>query len=107
MRRVRYGVAVSLDGFIAGPNGEIDWILMDPEIDFGALFAEARDTFAADDVVQLFGVLEAMSRGCPVLASDISVLREVGAAAGDDGGCVAVGFLDETAAALRATGAGA
>jgi dihydrofolate reductase len=36
-RRLRYGVAVSLDGFIAGPNGEYDWIVMDPSIDFGAL----------------------------------------------------------------------
>lgn len=34
MRRVRYSVAMSLDGYIAGPNGEIDWIIMDPEIDF-------------------------------------------------------------------------
>jgi dihydrofolate reductase len=25
---------MSLDGFIAGPNGEADWIIMDPEIDF-------------------------------------------------------------------------
>src|SRR5215813_9171691 len=32
-RRVRYGVAMSLDGFIAGPSGEADWIIMDPEID--------------------------------------------------------------------------
>ncbi len=39
-RRVRYQVAVSLDGFIAGPNGEADWIVMDPSIDFGALFEE-------------------------------------------------------------------
>jgi dihydrofolate reductase len=31
---------VSLDGFIAGPNGEADWIVMDPAIDFGALFRE-------------------------------------------------------------------
>jgi hypothetical protein len=30
MRRLRYGVAVSLDGFIAGPNGEYDWIVADP-----------------------------------------------------------------------------
>lgn len=37
MRRVRYSVAMSLDGYIAGPNGESDWIVMDPEIDFRAL----------------------------------------------------------------------
>jgi dihydrofolate reductase len=37
MRRVRYSVAMSLDGYVAGPNGESDWILMDPDIDFAAL----------------------------------------------------------------------
>ena len=31
---------MSLDGFIAGPNGEADWIVMDPSIDFDALFKE-------------------------------------------------------------------
>jgi len=36
-RRLRYQVAVSLDGFIAGPNGEYDWIVMDSAIDFAAL----------------------------------------------------------------------
>jgi dihydrofolate reductase len=44
MRRVRYVVAMSLDGYIAGPNGQADWIIMDPEIDFQALF-EQFDTF--------------------------------------------------------------
>ncbi len=44
MRRIRYQVAMSLDGYIAGPEGEADWIIMDPEIDFGALFAQF-DTF--------------------------------------------------------------
>lgn len=40
MRRIRYVVAMSLDGYIAGPNGEADWIIMDPDIDFAALFEE-------------------------------------------------------------------
>ena len=39
-RRVRYAVAMSLDGFIAGPRGEADWIIMDPEIDFEALYSQ-------------------------------------------------------------------
>lgn len=38
MRRVRYQVACSLDGFIAGPRGEFDWIPEEPDIDFHALF---------------------------------------------------------------------
>ena len=39
MRRVIYGGAMSLDGYIAGPHGEYDWILMDPEIDFAGMAA--------------------------------------------------------------------
>jgi dihydrofolate reductase len=39
MPQLRYSVAASLDGFIAGPNGEYDWILVDPEIDFAAMYA--------------------------------------------------------------------
>lgn len=39
MRPVRYNVAASLDGYIAGPDGEFDWIPHDPTIDFAAIFA--------------------------------------------------------------------
>jgi len=40
MPKIRYRVAMSLDGYIAGPKGEIDWIIMDPEIDFSAIMSQ-------------------------------------------------------------------
>ena len=36
MRHICYSVAMSLDGFIGGPDGEYDWIPTEPEIDWGA-----------------------------------------------------------------------
>jgi dihydrofolate reductase len=40
MRRIRYMVATSLDGYIAGPKGEADWIVPDRDTDFLALFKQ-------------------------------------------------------------------
>jgi dihydrofolate reductase len=40
MKRIRYGVAMSLDGYIAGPNGEADWIVSDPEVNFAKIWAQ-------------------------------------------------------------------
>ena len=39
MPQLRYSVAASLDGYIAGPSGEFDWIVVDPEIDFAVMYA--------------------------------------------------------------------
>jgi dihydrofolate reductase len=40
MKKIRYAVAMSVDGYIAGPNGEADWIVRDPEVNFGELWAQ-------------------------------------------------------------------
>lgn len=39
MRTIRYGVAASLDGYIADEQDGYDWIPMDPDIDFDAIYA--------------------------------------------------------------------
>lgn len=44
MRRLRYNVATSLDGYIGPHDGSTAWIAEDPTIDFAALYAEF-DTF--------------------------------------------------------------
>ena len=62
MRSVRYGVAMSLDGYIAGPNGEFDWIVMDPDIDFEAL-ASRFDTYVMGR--KTFEVTRAMGDASP------------------------------------------
>jgi dihydrofolate reductase len=39
MRRVRYRVAASLDGYIAGPSGEVDWIVSEPAVNWNEVYA--------------------------------------------------------------------
>ncbi len=68
MRRIRYAVAMSLDAYIAGSNGENDWIIMDPEIDF-------REIFGRFDTLLLGRrTFQAMSRGGPVSMPEMQTL---------------------------------
>jgi dihydrofolate reductase len=86
MRRVRYQVACSVDGCIAGPNGEYDWIVTDPDIDFKALFAQfdtllmGRKTYqAAAANAGMFGGMETyvFSRTLPAGSKrGVTVVRE-------------------------------
>ena len=62
MRNVVYGGAMSLDGFIAGPNGEYDWIVMDPDIDFAAMMGRF-DTFLIGR--KTFEVMRRMGNAAP------------------------------------------
>jgi dihydrofolate reductase len=57
MRGIRYRVAMNLDGYIARPKGEFDWIVADPERDVAD---KERETVAAlraqpDKDLWLFG----------------------------------------------------
>lgn len=40
MGKVILDLAVTLDGYISGPNGEIDWLIKDEEADFGDILSE-------------------------------------------------------------------
>lgn len=40
MRKVIVDLAVTLDGFIEGPNGEVDWCIMDDEMAFDQFLSE-------------------------------------------------------------------
>lgn len=58
MRKVRYQVACSLDGSIAGPNGEYDWIVMDPDVDFEAMVDQFDTLLMGRRTFEVAGTLD-------------------------------------------------
>ncbi|HZT60353.1 MAG TPA: dihydrofolate reductase family protein [Pyrinomonadaceae bacterium] len=98
MRRVRYQVAASLDGYIAGPGGEYDWIVQDPEMDFRALFAQfdtylvGRKTFEMMDAAG-----RAVTPGVKTFVFSRTLRQEQ-----HPGVTVVSDKIEETVAALRA-----
>jgi len=40
MRKIILNLAITLDGYIEGPNGELDWLARDEKIDFGDILNE-------------------------------------------------------------------
>lgn len=45
MRKIILDLAVTLDGFIEGPNGEIDWCIMDNDMDFDGFLSSVDTIF--------------------------------------------------------------
>lgn len=48
MRKIILNLAISLDGFIEGPNGELDWLVRDNETDFGDIL---NDILSDKDII--------------------------------------------------------
>lgn len=45
MKKIILDLAVTLDGFIEGPNGEIDWCILDDDMDFDGFLAGIDTVF--------------------------------------------------------------
>ena len=73
MRKLRYSVAVSLDGFIAGPNGEVDWIIIDPAIDFQSFFQQFDTAVMGRSSYEVTSNLGGMMSGMSVIVCSRSM----------------------------------
>ncbi|MGA0560682.1 dihydrofolate reductase family protein [Larkinella sp. VNQ87] len=55
MRKIILDLAVTLDGFIEGPNGEIDWCIMDDDMGFDQFLASIDTIFYGRVSYDLWG----------------------------------------------------
>lgn len=83
MRRLVYCVATSIDGFIAGPKGEYDWIVNDPSFDFAVLWSRfdtlimGRRTYEV--ALTRFSPIEEMGKKVIVVSTTLDPSRHPGA----------------------------
>ena len=94
MREVVYRVAASVDGYIAGPHGELEWIIQDPAVDLAKVY-ESVDTVLLGrrtyELTRQPGAppwprgwqIYVFSRTLPPQDPDVTVVRD------DAGACVA------------------
>lgn len=60
MRKIIFGTAISVDGFIEGPNGELDWLVCNEETFNACAFVSQFDTvFFGRKAYERFGVASA------------------------------------------------
>ncbi len=101
MRRLRYCVAASLDGFIAGPEGDYDWIVQDPSFDFAALWKQfdtllmGRLTYEV--AITRLGFLKSMGKKIVVVSTSLDPVEHSDTA-------IVSNQIVETIAALKAEG---
>jgi dihydrofolate reductase len=73
---------MSLDGFIAGPNGEYDWIVPDPSFDFAALW-DRFDTLIMgrltyEVALTRFNPIEKMGKKVVVVSTTLNPVQHPG-----------------------------
>jgi dihydrofolate reductase len=67
MRKVILGVAVSLDGFIEGPNGEYDWCFTDQDYGMSDFLKRVDSTFVGRRTYEMSLGMEGGNAGFPQL----------------------------------------
>ena len=65
MRKLILGLAVSLDGFIEGPNGEYDWCFMDPEYNMMEFIQRFDTVFVGRKTYEMSAGMEGGPEGFP------------------------------------------
>jgi len=65
MRKVILGLAISLDGFIEGPNGEYDWCLTDQDYGMKAFFERIDAVFVGRKTYEMSLGMEGGGGGMP------------------------------------------
>jgi dihydrofolate reductase len=58
MRKIILDLAVTLDGFIEGPNGEIDWCIMDDDMDFNGFLTTIDTIFYGRVSYDIWGAFQ-------------------------------------------------
>jgi dihydrofolate reductase len=76
MRRVRYQVACSLDGFIAGPGDDFSWIVPEPTFDFDELWARFDILLMGRRTYEIVRATGEGFRGKEVLVASRTLLPE-------------------------------
>ena len=65
MRKLILSVAVSLDGFIEGPNGEYDWCFTDPDYSLRDFFKRIDTIFVGRKTYEMSSEMEGGGAGFP------------------------------------------
>ena len=65
MRKVILAVAISLDGFIEGPNGEYDWCVIDQDYSFEDFFKRLDAIFVGRKTYEMTSQMEGSPAGFP------------------------------------------